>query len=109
MRKSNLTDGTPMLVMKIDQFVTLRVFAQALTDFYVSAFNSDSKTIIDFDKLWKTQAIDILKHQLRKFGRDGDYKDGFFEACEADEGKFYNGVYALATEWVLKHYPYLKK
>lgn len=100
MRESSLKDGKPILALKIDHFVTLGVFALALTDYHyytaMDVFNH---------KLSKKEAQEILKHQLLFHGTQGEFPDGFFEAA-ADIQEVRNSIYQAAEEWIKKNYPY---
>lgn len=100
MRKSKLRDGTPMLVFKINSFVTDRVFAIALTDHFYGKSEE-----FDF-KIGRKEAVKILERRLFFHGIKGEHEDGFFEAS-FEFGEIYNRTYSNAKKWVLKNYPHL--
>lgn len=98
MRKSNLRDGTPMIVIKVEHFVTDSVFAYALTNHYF-------RQGFEFpDKLSKTESMVILKDELFFHGKEGeDWGEDNDQVAE------HNPIYEIAHNWVLKNYPYLGK
>jgi hypothetical protein len=76
------------------------VFTTALCDYFYDKSEEFP------DKLSKTKALTILKHQLHVFGNDGAYSDGFFEAA-TDVAEERERTYGAAKRWVIKNYPYL--
>ena len=102
MRKSNLKDGTPILVIKVEHYVQIDAFCVALTDHYY-------RNSLPFDnKLKRNEAMGILKRSLFFHGIAGEYSDGFFEASfELSEQR--NAIFEKAKQWVAKNYPYLKQ
>ena len=101
MRKSQLTTGSPIFVMKIEMFVTHGRFCLALLDYI---YRNGNEEIID--TLKKKQAIGILKEELFHYGRNGEYHDGMFEGS-FELGEERNRLEKICSEWVKKNYPYL--
>ena len=102
MRKSELSNGTPILVIKINHFVKIGDFATALTDHFYRINGSFNPMIK------KTEAMEILKNGLFFHGLQGEYDHSFFEAS-FEESEKRELIYRPAYEWVEKNYPYLKQ
>ncbi len=100
MRKSSDTKGNKIFVIKIEALVSLAVFTTALCE---ENFCGNGNRI-DFEKLKKEKAMQILKQRLRCHGMGGEYQ-GETDMCEI--GEEYNESYAKAKKWVIKNYPYL--
>jgi hypothetical protein len=102
MRRSRLTDDTPILVIKMEHFVKSTDFAHALADHYWC--NSE-----EFDpKITKTEAMKILKSGLFFNGLNGEFRSEQFEAADQSVFNEWNRPFEAAHEWVIKNYPYLK-
>jgi hypothetical protein len=101
MRKSHLKDDTPILIFKIDHYVSASVFTVALADYYYNMSEGVP------EKLTKTEAIVILKRQLKFYGMQGEFPDGSFEGSDEHIGNEREKVYRQAKNWVINHYPYL--
>lgn len=103
MIKSELTDGQCMYVVKVEHFVTLPVFAKALSSHFYSHSN-------DFpEHLSKTEAIRILKTELRYGGDQSAYDiEGVFQDA-TDFHKIYQPIFKKSLEWIKTNYPYLKE
>lgn len=138
MVQAELTDGTKIFVLKIEQFVTLSVFKQALGNELYSQISFEMEEIIKkcdgfywnhtkdidndlfeekigemfektafFKKLTKKKAEEILRDNLRFYGREGNMDSGMFEASY-ERGLVANKCYDFAREWVIEKYPHLK-
>lgn len=104
--------------MKINivQYVTVGVFRLALMDYYYNLSggfsdeernDNDEKYSKELKNLTKTNAKKILKQQLKIYGTQGCYHDGFFEAA-TDVEEQRNFWFEECNKWVLKNYPNLK-
>lgn len=102
MIKSQLQNGTPMLVIKVEHYVKCSDFATALTDYYYNKSEPFNK------KLKRREAMEILNHRLFFYGLNGEYDAGYFEAS-FELGEERKLIYKHAKEWVIKNYPHLQK
>lgn len=101
MRKSKLTDGTPILCVKVEHYVKATNFAHALADHFWC--NS-----IQFNPaITKKEAWEILLNGLFFNGLHGEFRGEQFESADQDVFDEWNIPYEDAMKWVLKNYPYL--
>lgn len=137
MTKAELTNGTKIFVLKIEQFVSLSSFTKALGNHFYDLiseklekmiiycdyatpsdwkfddekFKSEVdvliKEMIKTEKLTKRKVEKILKDSLRLYGREGSKEDGMFEASY-ERGEALNKCYSTAREWITNKYPHLK-
>lgn len=102
MIKGRLQRGDAMFVVRIEHYVTLSVFAKALSEkFYLE--NGEFP-----NNLTKKKAEGILRHRLFFHGNNGELEDGRFEAS-FEEGETFNAIYDDAFEFVKSKYPWLSE
>lgn len=102
MIKGRLKRGDAMYVVRVEHFVTQRVFATALTENYYGKSESFPK------KITKKEAENILRHRLFFHGNKGELEDGYFEAS-FEEGEKFNAIYADVIKFIKSKYPWLSK
>lgn len=102
MTKGEFTSGEKMYVVRIDHFVTVRVFTKALTEHFYNK-NEDFPS-----KLIRKEAEKILKHRLFFHGIKGEYEVGHFEAS-FEEGEKFKKIWNHAYEFVSSRYTWLNK
>lgn len=132
MRKSELTNGTKILVVNIKHFVSIGVFATALRNEFYDSISPELENIIHddvpqwtyggekfepkldellknstfFENLTKIEAEEMLKLNLKYHGKEGSIDTTLYEASY-ERGEALNRCYNIAREWVEKKFPYL--
>lgn len=132
MRKAELTNGTKVFVLNIQQYVSANVFAVALRNEFYSEISEELEEILnqyahlrvedtnliderlnnlftecDFIKnLTKKKAEKILRVNLKMYGREGNIEDETYSASY-ERGQALNICYEMSLEWVKKKYPHL--
>ncbi len=100
MRKSQLSDGTPFIGIKVEHYVKINDFAKHLAEHF------DRKGV-EFDKaLGKREAMEILKTGLFFNGLYGEIDETLYEGAPNALDN-YDAAYDLARDWVGRNYPYL--
>ncbi|MFA7616931.1 MAG: hypothetical protein WCY16_10165 [Weeksellaceae bacterium] len=102
MTKGEFKSGGKMYVVRIDHFVTIRVFTKALTEHFYNK-NEDFPS-----KLIRKEAEKILKHRLFFHGINGEYEAGYFEVSFEESEKF-KKIWNHAYEFVSSRYTWLNK
>ena len=96
-KKSKTYAGDNCYIVPISMVVKCSDFAMCLSEHFM-----DEQ--VNWKKLSKKEAFEILKNRLRYFGQDKE-----FHYCEdGDPVDSINKHYPSAKEWVIKNYPYLK-
>ncbi|WP_286709986.1 MULTISPECIES: hypothetical protein [Sphingobacterium] len=101
MNKGTLKSGAPCLYYRTEVVITFRTFTTALADYFYTQGD-----IAKLDKLTKKRAEEILKTQIRLFGKQGEHQSGFFESTD-EVGEEYNSTYDSVREWIMNKYPHL--
>lgn len=101
MNKGTLQGGKPCLYYRTEVVVTISTFTTALADYFYSQGD-----ISELDKLTKKRAEEILKTQIRLFGKQGEHPDGFFESTD-EIGEEYNETVDIVHKWIMNKYPNL--
>jgi hypothetical protein len=134
MIKAELTDGTNIFVVKIEHYVTLSMFTRALgIEFYdeisqeveviirdsevhfrsglTQVYDSKLDELMDnnsfFKKLTKKRAEELLRFNLKMYGREGSIDSTMYEASY-ERGEALNRCYDMARQWVIEKFPHLK-
>jgi hypothetical protein len=100
MRKSMLKDGTICMSIKVEHKVTADNFALALRNHFYREGDPFPP------KLKRTDALRILKAQLRAYGEDAPPEIDTELEFEAETAKIAK-LYDRAEEWVTENYPFL--
>lgn len=138
MIKAELTNGTKIFVLKIEQYVTLSVFKQALGNELHSQVSAEVEEIIKkCDEFYWNHAKDIDNDRFEEmigemFERTAFFKkltkkkaeeilrdslrqygrDGSMDSgmfeASYERGMVVNKCYEIAREWVIRKYPHLK-
>jgi hypothetical protein len=101
MIRTKLVNGNNAIKFKITALVTLDTFSLALGE---ESYNGEKGELIDFKKLKKKDAMEILKTRLQRHGRMGEYQ-GLDDI--GDNQEILNTEVEKARAWVAKKYPYL--
>jgi hypothetical protein len=133
MIKAELTNGTNIFVVKIEHYVTLSIFTKVLGfEFYndisqevekiigdsegyfgtlTQVYDSKLDELIDnkpfFKKLTKKKAEELLRINLKMYGREGAIDSSMYEASY-ERGEALNRCYDMAREWLIEKFPHLK-
>ena len=102
MIKGKLKCGDAMYVVRVEHFVTQRVFATALTENYYSKGESFP------ENMTKKEAEKILRHRLFFNGINGEIEDGYFESSY-EEGEKFNAIYYDVLKFIKLKYPWLSE
>jgi hypothetical protein len=100
----------------ISHDVTRLILATCLCDYFYNLSGGyseeereekDIKYSLELQKLRKREALKIVKKQLRNYGFQGCYYDGFFEGATdvAEQREFW---WLNVYKWIDKHYPFLQ-
>ena len=101
MEKYKLKTGENIFVVRVEHNISLRVFAVALTDTF---YNNGEEFP---EKLTKREAEKILRHSLFRYGCQGQFEDGYFEAS-FEESEKYSKILNPAFDWVKEKYEWLR-
>jgi len=102
MEKYTLQGGEKIFVVRVEHNVSLRVFTIALTDYYYNNSEYFPK------KLTKKEAEKILRRSLFRYGCQGQFEDGYFEAS-FEESECYTNIMNPVKEWIVSKYEWLSK
>jgi hypothetical protein len=133
MIKAELTNGTKIFVLKIEHYVTLGVFTKALANEFYNHISERLESVINdnhyrlsyntdkfdfelnelitnsksfFKTLTKKKVEELLRDNLRNYGREGSIDGTLFEASY-ERGLALNKCHEIAREWLKKKYPHL--
>jgi hypothetical protein len=132
MKKAELTNGTKVFVLNIQQFVSASVFAVSLRNEFYTEIAEKLEVILnnyaylrventelfdeslnnmflecDFiEKMTKKKAEELLRLNLKMYGKEGSIEDEMYSSSY-ERGEALNRCYQIALEWVKKNYPYL--
>jgi hypothetical protein len=133
MRKTELTNGAKIFVVNVKQYVSLDVFTRALGNEYYDSISEKLENLINstveqfkwsngefepgldklfedksfFKSLTKKGAEELLRYNLKLYGREGSIDTSLYEASY-ERGEAINRCYEVAREWVMKKYPHLQ-
>lgn len=137
MKKAELTNGAKIFVLKIEQFVTLTVFKQALgNELYMQISLEVENIIKDVDVFYSNYAKDIdndlWEEKINQMFKRNVFfriltkkkaeeilrhtlmyygRDGGMDSgmfeASYERGMVVNKCYELAEEWIIKKYPHL--
>ena len=133
MIKGTLTTGTNVFVIKIEHFVSLDVFTRALGNEFYDSISEELENLINttverltwnngefepgldkifetqsfFKKLTKKRAEELLRYNLKLYGKEGSIDTSLYEASY-ERGEAINRCYKMAREWVIEKFPHLK-
>jgi hypothetical protein len=138
MKKAELVNGTKIFVLKIEQFVTLSVFTQALgNQLYTDISPETEKIILKCDSFYFNHTKDmdtdtfekmvdeffnnltffkeLTKKKAEEILRDNlkwHGRDGNMDSgmleASYERGLIVNKCYDLTREWIIENYPHLR-
>jgi len=117
-KKQNGNFAKPMLAVRcnISYDITRTILAMCLCDYFYNLSGgfseeekeeNDKKYNLELQSLRKRDALKIAKKQLKLYGLQGSYYDGFFEGA-TDVSQQRNLWWANVYKWIDNHYPSLQ-